>query len=78
MPNPSVLTQRVSWNATAQEVSRRLGKTYSGQYVREVARGWRLNLRIQPVLIELGLMPKEAAERKPGKPGPKPKKDSNA
>jgi hypothetical protein len=59
-PDP-VLTEtktQLSWPQVARVVSQRLGngKTYSGQYVREVARGWRVHKKIGPVLQELGLM----------------------
>lgn len=49
---------QLSWPKVARVVSQRIGngKVYSGQYVREVARGWRTHKRIEPILRELGLM----------------------
>lgn len=53
---------QLSWPKVARVVSQRIGngKTYSGQYVREVARGWRTHKRIAPILKELGLMDEQA------------------
>lgn len=53
---------QVSWPKVARLVSQRVGsgKTYSGQYVREVARGWRTHKAIEPILQDLGLLEKSA------------------
>jgi hypothetical protein len=48
--------QRTDWRSVAAEVSRRLGKAYPGQYVREIASGWRGHKTIVPILVEMGLM----------------------
>lgn len=50
---------KFSWAAAAQEVSKRAGKAYSAQYIREVATGWRKNLQLEPILKELNLIKKE-------------------
>ncbi|PWJ70132.1 MULTISPECIES: hypothetical protein [unclassified Fibrobacter] len=50
---------KISWTAAAQEVSKRAGKAYSAQYIREVATGWRKNLQLEPILKELNLIKKE-------------------
>lgn len=47
---------RTDWRNVAAEVSRRLGKSYPGQYVREIASGWRGHKTIAPILVEMGLM----------------------
>lgn len=54
---------QLSWPKVARVVSQRIGngKAYSGQYVREVARGWRTHKRIEPILKELGLMDQAVA-----------------
>ncbi len=53
---------QLSWPKVARVVSQRIGngKTYSGQYVREVARGWRTHKKIEPILQDLGLLEKPA------------------
>jgi len=56
--SPFLSTPRTDWKSVAQEVSKRLGKIYSGQYVREVASGWRSHKSIGPILQELGVMEK--------------------
>lgn len=48
--------QRTDWKSVAAEVSRRLGKNYPGQYVREIASGWRGHKTIAPILVEMKLM----------------------
>jgi hypothetical protein len=49
---------QLSWPKVARVVSQRIGngKSYSGQYVREVARGWRTHKKIEPILRELGVL----------------------
>lgn len=49
---------RIDWKSVAREVSLRLGKDYSGQYVREISSGWRSHKTIAPILQELGVMAK--------------------
>jgi hypothetical protein len=49
---------RIDWKNVAREVSARLGKNYSGQYVREISSGWRSHKTIAPILQELGVMAK--------------------
>lgn len=56
--SPFLSAPRPDWKVVAQEVSKRLGKIYSGQYVREVASGWRRHNSIGPILQELGVMEK--------------------
>lgn len=58
-------TPRTDWKIVAQEVNRRLGKSHPGQYVREVASGWRKNKSIEPILQELGLMERSTPEKLP-------------
>jgi len=59
--NPAFVTTKFSWIAVAAEVSKVTGKTYSAQYIREVATGWRINKTLQPVLEKLGVLPLKAA-----------------
>lgn len=49
---------QLCWPKVARLVTQRIanGKSYSGQYVREVARGWRSHKKIEPILQELGLL----------------------
>lgn len=49
---------QLSWPKIARLVSQRIGngKSYSGQYVREVARGYRCHKTIEPILRELGVL----------------------
>ncbi|MEK7392395.1 MAG: hypothetical protein AAB214_07490 [Fibrobacterota bacterium] len=55
---PFLSTPRTDWKSVALEVSKRLGKSYSGQYVREVASGWRNHTSIRSILQELGIIEK--------------------
>lgn len=50
---------KFSWAAAAREVSKRAGKAYSAQYIREVATGYRTNNQLRPILEELKLIKKE-------------------
>ena len=52
---------RTDWRAVAREVSRRLKKDYAGQYVRDVAGGWRANAAVTRILQELGLVKSKRA-----------------
>lgn len=60
--------QRTDWRKVAADVSRRLGKLYSGQYVREIASGWRGHKTIAPILVEMGLMESPVSEPAPEAP----------
>lgn len=50
---------KISWVKAAEEVSKRAGKAYSAQYIREVATGYRTNNQLRPILEELKLINKE-------------------
>lgn len=50
---------KFSWVKAAEEVSKRAGKAYSAQYIREVAKGYRTNNQLQPILEDLKLIKKE-------------------
>ena len=52
---------KISWQKVAERVSEITGKTYSAQYIREVAIGYRTNKQLQPILQGLGLAKKEVA-----------------
>ncbi len=52
---------KISWRMAAERVSKITGKTYSAQYIREVAIGYRTNKQLQPILQDLGLAKKEVA-----------------
>jgi hypothetical protein len=53
----SILTDpKLSWTLVADQVSRKLGRKYSGSYCREVATGFRNSSVISPVLQDLGVM----------------------
>lgn len=52
---------KISWLKAAERVSKLTGKTYSAQYIREVAIGYRTNKQLQPILQDLGLAKKEVA-----------------
>lgn len=52
---------KISWQKVAERVSKLTGKTYSAQYIREVAIGYRTNKQLQPILQDLGLAKKEVA-----------------
>lgn len=63
-------TPRTDWNAVARDISARLSKTsggkiYSGQYVREIASGWRSHSSIGPLLKSMGLLDAPAAPDAP-------------
>lgn len=60
--------QRTDWRSVAAEVSRRLGKSYPGQYVREIASGWRGHKTIVPILVEMGLMASPVSAPSPEPP----------
>lgn len=59
--NPSITTTKISWNAVAREVTKRVGKRYDAQYIREVATGYRTNRQLTPVLKDLGAFMVEVA-----------------
>lgn len=59
--NPAFMVAKFSWTAAAREVSRIAGKAYSAQYIREVAKGFRTNKQLFPILKELGLTDSKAA-----------------
>lgn len=59
--NPAFVTTKFSWIAVAAEVSKMAGKSYSAQYIREVATGWRKNKSLQPILEKLGVTTLKAA-----------------
>ena len=52
---------KISWQKVAERVSKLTGKTYSAQYIREVAIGYRTNKQLQPILQDLGLAKNEVA-----------------
>ena len=52
---------KISWGLAADEVSKRAGKRYSAQYIREVATGYRTNHQLTPVLKDLGIYTAEVA-----------------
>ena len=59
--NPAFVTTKFSWIAVAAEVSKLAGRTYSAQYIREVATGWRSNKKLKPILEKLGVLNLKAA-----------------
>lgn len=59
--NPAFMVSKFSWTAAAREVSKVAGKTYSAQYIREVAVGFRTNKQLTPILEKLGLLNLKAA-----------------
>lgn len=59
--NPKFTVTKFSWKAAASEVSKAAGKTYSAQYIREVATGYRANKQLMPILHGLGLTNLQAA-----------------
>lgn len=62
MPTSNNLTvTKISWIKVASKVSEIVGKTYSAQYIRDVATGYRTNRQIKNILKDLGLDKKEVA-----------------
>jgi len=61
MSNNPFIKTTISWVLAAQEVSRVAGKRYDAQYVKDVARGYRLNHQLEPILKDLGLLQQEVA-----------------
>jgi len=58
---PSVTTTKISWKLVTQRVNKAVGKSYSAQYIREVATGYRSNRQLQMVLKDLGVYVAEVA-----------------
>lgn len=52
---------KFSWRKAAEKVSQIAGKSYSANYVREVATGYRSNKQLTSILQDLGLVKKEVA-----------------
>ena len=54
--NSDLFVVRPRWTTVARIVSERLGKTYAGNYVLQIASGTRSNAQVAEILKELGVM----------------------
>ena len=59
--NNNLTVTKISWQKVAKRVSEITGKTYSAQYIREVAIGYRTNKQLTLILQDLSLVKKEVA-----------------
>jgi len=59
--NSGLTVTKISWASVASHVNKMTGKTYSAQYIREVAVGFRTNHQLVPVLRDLGVYQAEVA-----------------
>lgn len=55
------VTQKINWKAIAHEVSKMAGKPYEPGYIRDVAKGDRINKQVKPILEKLGVLNLKAA-----------------
>ncbi len=59
--NAKFLKPKIDWFLVAKEVSRITGKAYECHYIRDCARGRRLNKQLTPILRDLGVYTAEVA-----------------